>query len=69
MNVATALCPDCRGTGSVAGQPLHDHAASEVRSWCRTCYGWGLVRLPEDDDEQDLPELLWPESIRWRESA
>lgn len=69
MNVPTALCPDCRGAGAAASQRLHGPDAGEHISWCRTCYGWGLVRLPEDDDEQDLPDLLWPESIRWRESA
>jgi hypothetical protein len=41
----------------------------EAPTWCRTCYGWGLMRLPEDDDELEPPELFWPESIRQRESA
>lgn len=67
--MTVAPCPDCRGAGSAPGGHPPGPAASELPSWCRTCYGWGLVRLPEDDDEQDLPELLWPESIRWRESA
>ena len=44
-------------------------ATGDYPTWCRTCCGWGLFRAPEDDDEVDPPELLWPESIRWRESA
>jgi hypothetical protein len=61
--MTTTVCPDCHGSGST---PVRD---GEAPTWCRTCYGWGLMRLPEDDDELEPPELFWPESIRQRESA
>lgn len=34
-------------------------------TWCRSCGGWGLERLAEDDDEAEPVSFLWPESIRW----
>lgn len=63
-------CPDCAGSGVVHSIRVlavgtdHDH-----RTWCRTCWGLGLVRVPDEDDEQDAVSLLWPESIRWTNSA
>ena len=62
-------CPDCRGTGTTPGRNPSGPATGDSPTWCCTCCGWGLFRLPEEDDEHDPPELRWPESIRWRESA
>jgi DnaJ-class molecular chaperone len=67
--VSTITCPDCHGTGTTPGRNPSGPAIGDHPTWCRTCCGWGLFRAPEDDDEVDPPELLWPESIRWRESA
>lgn len=61
-------CPDCAGRGSVHTSTVAV-IGEESTTWCRSCYGCGLVRLPEEDDEHDDTALLWPESIRWRRSA
>lgn len=63
------LCPDCHGSGSTPGRNPSGPVAGDTPTWCRTCYGGRLVPAPEAEDEDDAPELFWPESIRWRESA
>lgn len=62
------ICPDCQESGSV-GAELRPQRSGNRRTWCRTCYGSGLVREPDHDDEQESIELLWPESIRWTRSS
>jgi hypothetical protein len=61
-------CPHCDGSG--AEKTAHaDACGLQVFIWCRECYGTGLVRIPDEDDEQEQVELLWPESIRWKHRA
>lgn len=61
-------CPTCAGSGSVHTTATA-HVDADAVTWCRACSGSGLVRLPEEDDEHEVIDLLWPESIRWRHTA
>jgi len=61
-------CPDCAGCGVVHTSTIASTGVDMI-SWCRACSGSGLARVPEEDDEHHDITLLWPESIRWQQSA
>jgi hypothetical protein len=54
--MSMAVCPRCHGSGSVTACLVHGRHACGL-TWCRICYGKGLIRLPDEDDDQE--EELW----------
>lgn len=61
-------CPDCAGSGVVHASTLTADGDDRT-TWCRTCSGNGMVRIPDEDDEHEPIPLYWPESVFWKQRA
>jgi len=57
-------CRRCEGTGKLPVYLSGHHLAI-----CPVCCGEGEVLIREDDldDRDEVDELYWPESIRWKD--